>query len=508
MQNPVPTEALPTGRVLIHGAAAVLAFHLAYSSPRLSGLMVAYLFCLIQMARAETWRRAFYPALAVGLLTFGPQLRFFWTIFGPGAVVLWLILACWIGLFVALSRLCLTRWKPAWALWLIPFLWTGLEYFRSELYPLRFSWLNVAYAFSDHFWLLPLTGWLGMYGAGFLAALLATALSWLPLRRASLAGLGLIALVALTPNWQARRSTPTDGQDRGIPVAGVQLESPTDDEVIAALNQVVKTSPDAELLVLSEYTFQDVVPERVKHWCREYRRYLIVGGKDPAVGGKFYNTAFVVGPEGEIVFRQVKSVPIQFFKDGLPAPEQNVWESPWGKIGICVCYDLSYTRVADRLIRLGAQALVVPTMDVADWGRWQHELHARVAPIRAAEYGVPIFRVASSGISQLVDGSGRVIAMAGFPGEREILSGWLPSGRQGSVPVDRWLAPIATGVTAVVTTWMLLGHGLARLRERRTTPTREEGDEGACVSAPEKIAGGVLVPRTDDQSPSVCKAWK
>ena len=62
-------------------------------------------------------------------------------------------------------------------------------------------------------------------------------------------------------------------------------------------------------------------------------------------------------------------------------------------IGICICYDLSYRRVTDPLIRMGAQALIVPTMDVADWGRRQHELHARVAPVRAAEYGVPIFRL-------------------------------------------------------------------------------------------------------------------
>src|SRR4029077_6618928 len=115
--------------------------------------------------------------------------------------------------------------------------------------------------------------------------------------------------------------------------------------------------------------------------------------------------------------RQVKAVPIQFFKDGLPATEQKLWDSPWGKLGICVCYDLSYSRVTDNLIRLGAQALIVPTMDVVDWGEGQHELHARVAPVRAAEYGLPIFRLASSGISQAVDRTGNVLAKAPCPGD-------------------------------------------------------------------------------------------
>ena len=64
-------------------------------------------------------------------------------------------------------------------------------------------------------------------------------------------------------------------------------------------------------------------------------------------------------------------------------------------------------------------------MDATDWGRQQHELHARVAPIRAAEYGVPIFRLASSGISQCVNATGRVLATAPMPGDEAIISGML-----------------------------------------------------------------------------------
>ncbi len=45
------------------------------------------------------------------------------------------------------------------------------------------------------------------------------------------------------------------------------------------------------------------------------------------------------------VFKQAKSVPIEFFQDGRPAAEQRLWHSPWGNLGICICYDLSYSRV-------------------------------------------------------------------------------------------------------------------------------------------------------------------
>ena len=198
------------------------------------------------------------------------------------------------------------------------------------------------------------------------------------------------------------------------------------------------------------------MPESLKQWCREHARFLVVGGKDPVGTNDYYNTAFVVGTNGEIVFHQAKCMPIQFFKDGLPAPRQEVWNSPWGQIGICICYDLSYTRVTDRLVKEGAQLLIVPTMDVEDWGRHEHELHARVAPVRAAEYGLPIFRLASSGISQAVAGGGNVIARTSFPGSLDILSAQLRLPERGSLPLDRFLAPVCTGATAIVLVILLI----------------------------------------------------
>jgi apolipoprotein N-acyltransferase len=226
-------------------------------------------------------------------------------------------------------------------------------------------------------------------------------------------------------------------------------------QVRLELNKLLRKAPEAEVVVLSEYTFLETVPDRIKRWCRDHHRYLVVGGKEPAPNGNFYNTVFVVGPNGEVVFRQVKSVPIQFFKDGLRAKEQTLWESPWGPLGVCICYDLSYTRVTDKLARLGAKAIIVPTMDVADWGPRQHELHARVARVRAAEYGVPVFRLASSGISQFVDRTGAELARAGFPGEGEIIQGTLELGKAASRPLDRWLAPICVWATAAICGWLV-----------------------------------------------------
>jgi apolipoprotein N-acyltransferase len=270
----------------------------------------------------------------------------------------------------------------------------------------------------------------------------------------------------------------------------VQLEFPAESDIPPTLDKLLAAHTNADILVLSEYTLDGPVPDSLKNWCRINRRYLVVGGKDPAPNNNFYDSAFVVGTNGEVAFRQVKSVPIQFFKDGLPAPEQKVWDSPWGKIGFCVCYDLSYTRVVDRLVKQGAQLIIVPTMDVVDWGVRQHQLHALVAPVRAAEYGVPIFRLASSGISQAVDANGRVLATAPFAGEGKDLFATFDLRLWSSLPIDRFLAPFAVAVTAILVVMLRFGKsksnglvsdaGTATIEQART----ETANKGELSTTP------------------------
>lgn len=448
---------LPFYRGLLWASAAVACFHLAYSTPWLAVLTVGYLFSLLQLTRAQTGRQAFYLSLGAGMCIASPHLFCFWIIFGPSAIALWLILAFWTALFVTLGRACMTRFGDVRGGWLLPFLWIGLEYFRSELYYLRFSWLNVGYAFSGPGYATVLK-FAGMYGIGFLAMALATAIWLLGPKRAALWAAAVvvsIAAVCLLWSFVLAPYEKIKGPKR-VEVAGVQLEFPSEQEVIAALDRLIASKPKTQVIVLCEYAFMDIIPDSVKAWCKEHQCYLVAGGEDPAARGNYYDTAFVVGTNGDIVFKQGKSVPVQFLKDGLPAKEQRLWESPWGKIGICICYDLSYTRVTDRLVRLGAQALIVPTMDLVTWGSHEHELHARVARVRAAEYGIPIFRVASSGISQLVDSSGFEPASAGFPGQKEMLSGTMSIWRSGGLPVDRWVGPVAAGLSGLIILFLAL----------------------------------------------------
>ncbi len=466
------------GKSFLWLAVAVACFHAAYASIRhpVAGLLIfGYALGLVRLADQPTVRRAFYFGLATGFLCYAPQLFFIWDLFGPSAIVLWLVLAFWIGLFTAIVCGCIRRWGRTKVWWLIPVVWTGIEYFRSELYFLKFSWLNIGYALND----FPVfISTFGMYGAGFVVFALCVAYLYRSLVKVSLletllmiAFLVMVAILLLVPIAQSKSKATLTQTRPQLSISGVQLEFPNENILPRILNHALAKNPNAQIFLLSEYTLDGPVPDSLKNWCREHSRFLVVGGEELLGVTNFYDTAFVVGTNGEIVFQQAKCVPIQFFKDGLPAPEQKVWNSPWGKIGFCICYDLSYTRVTDRLVEQGAQLLIVPTMDVEGWGRHEHELHARVAPVRAAEYGIPIFRLASSGISQAVNRDGGVIAQAPFPGSADIIAAELPLSSRGSLPLDRYLAPVCVGVTAIVTVvLLLLCWRERRARDRRGAP--------------------------------------
>lgn len=398
--NPIPDERRVAGearrtslswiRAGVLSVGAVLCFHAAFVEPWLGWLVVGYLACLIELRRLPTPRAAFYSGLAVGLGIYVPPMAFLGSVFGVAALVLWTILAGFHAVFVLLLHRVERIGGSLWALGLAPVVWCGLEYFRSEVWWLRFSWLSVGSVFVEG----PQPGlrFLGVYGLGFMAASFAATgpMVFQPrLRRwGVVAGAGCLLVAVGVLVAGSSRSPVSKDVPRGVGVAGIQLEVPGVPEVLVALDGLVRTDPGVELVQLSEYTFDGEVPPAVRSWCQRHRKWLVAGGREtlpdsgtasapsgPALGlrttgesDRFFNTAFVVDPHGDVCFRQAKSRPIQFFRDGEPAPDQQLWTSPWGSLGVAICYDASYRRVMDVLVRKGAEGLLVPTMDLETWG--------------------------------------------------------------------------------------------------------------------------------------------
>jgi N-carbamoylputrescine amidase len=108
-------------------------------------------------------------------------------------------------------------------------------------------------------------------------------------------------------------------------------------------------------------------------------------------GGMLYNTATVIGPDGQIVGKYRKMSIPQILrtvgKGETPADERfyfqpgnlgfPVFDTPFGiKIGILICYDRHFPEAARTLALKGANLLLVPTATYRDWIRdvWEAEL--------------------------------------------------------------------------------------------------------------------------------------
>ena len=426
-------------------------------------LVLGYLACLWQLHRAPTARAAFYFGWLTGLAIMVPQTWFIKGIFGVMAIALWLLMSVWLGLIVALWQAGFRRWGWRTMIWLGPVMMLAVEYFRSEVWPLKFAWHTAGFALPALQW-----GWafwaLGVYGLGaVLVALVIAALG----KRARIA-LACLPLLAWPLGMGQHRSVAKTGQS--LTVAGLQWENASIETYLKSLDQALEKHPDAQLFVCSEYSFPGPPLNEIKDWARKHQRFIITCGADMVPGqtfDKYYNTAFLTDPTGNVIHKQVKAVPIQFMDDGMPAPSQSLWNSPAGRVGVCICYDMNYASVIDELVRQGAQALIIPAMDVERWGAAEHVMSARLGATRAAEYGLPVFRLASSGISQIIQGDGQVVAEGSFPGQGEIVSGKMEFGVGGHKPLDRYLVWPAMGIALLAFIWLGVTDLWKRLRGRK-----------------------------------------
>jgi predicted amidohydrolase len=102
----------------------------------------------------------------------------------------------------------------------------------------------------------------------------------------------------------------------------------------------------------------------VSQWAEDSADYgsVIVGGfAELGENGALYNSAAVVGPDGLVaVYRKTHLWDREklWFNAGSEAPP--VVETPFGRIGLAVCYDLYFPELTRGLALAGADVIVVP----------------------------------------------------------------------------------------------------------------------------------------------------
>ncbi len=110
--------------------------------------------------------------------------------------------------------------------------------------------------------------------------------------------------------------------------------------------------------------------------------YFLIGGSHPTMrDGLLYNTAYLFTPDGD-VFEQDKIHRTRWEKDKweTSAGESlKVFDTPFGRIAILICYDVEFPELARSACELGTDILFVPscTDDRQGFLRVRYCCHAR-----------------------------------------------------------------------------------------------------------------------------------
>ena len=101
------------------------------------------------------------------------------------------------------------------------------------------------------------------------------------------------------------------------------------------------------------------------------RGIWLVGGTMPELAaGRVYNTCYVFAPDGQMAakHRKVHLFDIdvtggQRFMESetLTAGDSvTTFDTPWGTVGVCVCFDFRFTELSELMVLAGAKLIVVP----------------------------------------------------------------------------------------------------------------------------------------------------
>lgn len=366
-----------------------------------------------------------------GFIFYLGTFHWFHIIFGVQGLILIAIISLFPAIFACLTAY--TRKKlgifhaAVWA----PVFWTGIEYFRSELWPLKFSWMAMGYSQHQYLRVIQFADIFGVYGISFylvsVNSLLAFFLHFF-LKKQGNDAPSTKNLIILTTYIAALTTAVTIyggmclkrnySEKSTIDVLGVQSERNPDWLLNETKMGIDNNSTTLDLIVWPEYSVPLYLDEseklvsKIRGMANKNNIFILFGGKerDSTHGNhlNFRNTAFLVSPDGRITGRAVKMNPIQFFNDGEPGRDFAVLRMDRAKPGIGICYDMDYTYVSRNLSFRGADILIFPTLDVSSWGRVQHIQHAAMTQFRAIENRRYLIRVAASGISQIVDEHGRI----------------------------------------------------------------------------------------------------
>ncbi len=106
--------------------------------------------------------------------------------------------------------------------------------------------------------------------------------------------------------------------------------------------------------------------------AREYKLYVAYGFVEPVPAGgtrgadEYHNIYQVLGPDGAVAAKYVKMIPSPVDpelsnKTSVPGDDFALLETPWGKVGLLICWEAWFPELCRTLAMRGADLVLFPT---------------------------------------------------------------------------------------------------------------------------------------------------
>lgn len=427
----------------------------------------------------------------------------------PLAALAVALLALLLGAFPALAAGLATRFRrdravPAWIMLLLvlPALWMFSEWLRGWVFT-GFPWAISGYAHTAS----PLTGYaplIGVYGLGWLVAVLAACLVLLPRRKS--AGVLLLAILALGLGLKSLSWTTPNGQPISVRLlqGNVPQEIKFDaeqlnatltlyEDLIRAAPADLIATPETALPLLAHQLPVDYLP-RLAEFATASNSHLAIGIPISDGPQQYANSVIGIAPTpanratpklyrydkhhlvpfGEFIpfgfrwFVDMMNIPLGDFSrgDALQAPfsVKDQWVLP------NICYeDLFGEEIAGQLRASNAAggpvaSLLLNVSNIAWFGdSIALPQHLQISQMRALETGRPMLRSTNTGVTAIIAPDGKVLAQL-KPYERNVLT--------ASVQGYRGITPYVTVGNAFIVVLALTLLLAAWYLARRTPSSR------------------------------------
>ena len=238
-------------------------------------------------------------------------------------------------------------------------------------------------------------------------------------------------------------------------IAQIQMHVSADKaENIRHACDLVRSAGDIDLAVLPEMfccpydnacfrdygePFAGPAQRAMSQLARERGIYLIAGSLPELEGHRVYNTSFVYAPDGTCIARHRKIHLFDIDVEGgqrfmesevlSPGREVTTFDTPWGTMGLCICFDMRFQELCRLMALRGARVIFAPaafnmTTGPAHWKILFRTLHC-LRPLEPGDPPVPVKR-----------GGGRYGAGSVHGGQRPAAASHSLRPPGGRVPAD------------------------------------------------------------------------